>query len=246
MFGGLQKANHKVFWIRALIALFFVLVWPYLFSGGGTLENPAGDGVIARYMRQATNDGPIFGLISIFIVIAGWGIPILLLTTGFKRAKAAMINEPPKGKYSNPYFQIYAGLLIATWIYQIFMAGYLFGGLNQNATTTVNQPLTLEQEIADVVRDSQDNLPIVVDEATILYSIVAQGSRIVRRLTVTGTEGMEGNGLNLDFTKNVANGHCRYEFFSRLMAKGATVEDVYETPDKKAIGSVVTTHADCE
>lgn len=74
-----------IIYIAALLGIFrfrslsywkwigFIFVWMFgtqlLFAGGGTLEDPSGDGFITRQVRIA-NNGPLMALFVVVVMIA--------------------------------------------------------------------------------------------------------------------------------------------------------------------------------
>lgn len=83
-----------IFWFRGheywkWVAVLFVwmLGAQLLFAGGGTLEDPSGDGLIAHQIRIATNDGNGMGIFAIVFIIVYWGGAIWLLRKMYLVAK---------------------------------------------------------------------------------------------------------------------------------------------------------------
>ncbi len=82
---GLWKSQPKRYWLHAIGAIGSQLLVGVLFSGDGSLANPAGDGLITALARSATNDGPEMAFLGIAAILLGWGVPIWLLHRGFVR-----------------------------------------------------------------------------------------------------------------------------------------------------------------
>jgi len=59
-----------------------------LLAGGGTLEEPAGDGIITHWVRVATNDGPAMGAYALGVIALAWGLPLLIVSRGYVRKSA--------------------------------------------------------------------------------------------------------------------------------------------------------------
>ena len=82
--GFLPKQNKK-YWMLSALALAIQTTAQMLFNGGGTLEDPSGDGYITAWVRHATQDGPeILWLLPIAIGL-GWVLPIFLVYKGYTR-----------------------------------------------------------------------------------------------------------------------------------------------------------------
>jgi len=65
------KEAYKYGFCAAIYLLITAPIIQILFNGGGTLENPQGDGIITAYIRQATNDGPL---------MAAWGLLVIAIS----------------------------------------------------------------------------------------------------------------------------------------------------------------------
>lgn len=91
---GVWRRNHPGFWPRGIAAIVVAWAMPFLFSGGGTLEHPEGDGLITHLVRRATDDGPVMGLWAIFVLVAGYGSIIWLIVSAVlkSRPKTAAIE----------------------------------------------------------------------------------------------------------------------------------------------------------
>jgi len=82
---GVLTAQKRRFWLYALGAVFLQNLTALLLSGGGTLEDPRGDGYITAIVRASSNDGPIVAGLGLLAVVLGWGVPIYLIKRGFQR-----------------------------------------------------------------------------------------------------------------------------------------------------------------
>ena len=82
---GVLTAQKKRYWLYALGAVFLQNLTMFLLSGGGTLEDPRGDGYITAIVRSSFNDGPIVAGLGLLALILGWGVPIYLIQRGFQK-----------------------------------------------------------------------------------------------------------------------------------------------------------------
>lgn len=82
---GFTRKQPSRYWFHAAAALAIQLTATALFAGGGTLEDPTGDGLLTRIVRQAANDGPAVALMILPALLVGWGIPIYLVKRGYVR-----------------------------------------------------------------------------------------------------------------------------------------------------------------
>jgi hypothetical protein len=83
--GSIRKPRGPRYWIFcAAAAAYFAFLGPFLFYAGGTLDNPAADGVITRAVRAATSDGPLMGFWAIAVLLALYGGTAWLLVSAIR------------------------------------------------------------------------------------------------------------------------------------------------------------------
>ncbi len=72
LIAGLATKQPRRYWLHAGAAVAAQFVLGLLLAGYGTLENPAGDGIITRWVRAATNDGPLMGFWALIVIALTW------------------------------------------------------------------------------------------------------------------------------------------------------------------------------
>lgn len=96
LIAGLAKANHSIYWKRAFWAVLLNGLAGILFAGGGTLQDPTGDGIITAMIRSASNDGPQVLFAAIGVLFLAYVIPIWLLVTGYRKSQPFTSEEDYK------------------------------------------------------------------------------------------------------------------------------------------------------
>jgi hypothetical protein len=86
---GILTSQKRRYWGFAFAAVLLQNLTVFLLSGGGTLEDPRGDGYITAIVRAASNDGPIVVGVGVLAMVLGWGVPIYLVNKGFQRKSKA-------------------------------------------------------------------------------------------------------------------------------------------------------------
>jgi hypothetical protein len=113
---GIIRCRYWTSWKWALIMLAWAIVAPVLFAVGGTLENPAGDGIISHQFRTATNDGPgmeFFGLAYLLVFFGGFAYFTSRAILAVKRHQASHLQPQlncPSGNAAEP-----EGLRVSSW-----------------------------------------------------------------------------------------------------------------------------------
>lgn len=107
--------------------------------------------------------------------------------------------------------------------------------------TLMTQSQTLEESFATEARLTRADLPIRIDEITVLSEIEARG----RTLRITYDVEREIPGFRSDFETTLAAMQCAPEMFAADLARGGTIEMVYRAPDGRIIATFEITAADC-
>ncbi len=94
LIGAIWRRTKK-FWAHGIGAFVFQTVMSFLFHAGGTLDDPSRDGIITRIIRQATDDGPLLGIVAIPVILLAWGIPIWLIIRGIKPFRKTKKPDSP-------------------------------------------------------------------------------------------------------------------------------------------------------
>jgi hypothetical protein len=98
VFVGLYTDQPRRFWTNAGAAVAFQLIVFTLFSGGGTLQDPRGDGLTTAVVRRATNDGPQMFYVALVVIALAWGVPGWLISRGYqKKPRPGTASPPPAG-----------------------------------------------------------------------------------------------------------------------------------------------------
>ncbi len=95
---GLVTRQPRRYWAYAAAAVGVQLLTGFLFAGGGTLEDPTGDGLITASIRRATNDGPQMGVLGLGVIALAWGVPIWLVARGYKKKQSLASTPAPEAE----------------------------------------------------------------------------------------------------------------------------------------------------
>jgi hypothetical protein len=84
---GLIKKQPRRYWYYGAAAVLWLFVVSLLLSGGGTLEDQRGDGLLMVPIRRALGDGSGMGIVAFVVVLLAWVPAIGLLRRGYVRPK---------------------------------------------------------------------------------------------------------------------------------------------------------------
>jgi CRISPR/Cas system-associated exonuclease Cas4 (RecB family) len=105
----------------------------------------------------------------------------------------------------------------------------------------ITESQTLEESFAAEARLSGAQLPIRIDENTVLSEIEALGET----LTITYDVAIEISGFRPDFKTTLAQLQCAPEMFGANIARGGIVEMIYRGPNDRVIETFKITQKDC-
>lgn len=184
---GVWRYRSRQYFKWIGITFLWMLVATFLFSGGGTLDNPSGDGLVAHQVRVATNDGAGMGIFAIVVVVVLWSGIIFLLSRAAKAARAvreadelalqsADYVEPADA--SRKALETVAVLLVAAgWFYFNFTlarSARATPAPSQQTPQTPQQP-TIEQEVMGLAAEVNASVPQRIDPDTMLVRASASG-----------------------------------------------------------------------
>ncbi len=100
---------------------------------------------------------------------------------------------------------------------------------------------TLEESFAAEARLSRAQLPIRIDESTVISEIEARGETLI----ITYDVEIEISGFRTDFKTTLAQLQCAPEMFGSDIARGGIVEMIYRGPNDRVIETFKITQKDC-
>jgi len=112
---------------------------------------------------------------------------------------------------------------------------------SQEITSLISETLPLEQIFAAEARTSKAELPIRIDEITVLSDVEAQGAT----LRITYQVEREIPGFIPSFKTGLANNQCSPEMFGTEIARGGIIEIVYIDLEGDVIEKFEITQEDC-
>jgi hypothetical protein len=222
------------------MAFLWMLAGTFLFSGGGTLEDPTGDGLIAHQVRIGTNDGPMMGLYAIVMIVVLWGGIIYFLNrarkaaNAFKEARAALddqgVFEQEEADTSRKGLET-VGLLILAGAWFYFNFSTLMAARNapeQSADATASAepssptPLTVEQEVLGAAAQINAEAPHQIDLETVLERASASGRTLTYHYSLKGEGGADGDRLRKFALANVVPKVCISDLRESMKDRGVS------------------------
>lgn len=126
---GLRVANHDDLWKRALIAIIFLFGAFSLIQANGTLEDPSGDGLLTRWVRHATNDGPLVAIYGLIALAITYGFTIWLVYHGFQLGRQGRSEPSYAPNFRSIYLWAFIVVLVGLFSLQIVSASISFSSL---------------------------------------------------------------------------------------------------------------------
>lgn len=242
-FLGIWRFRSAEYFKWVAILFVWMLAAALLFSGGGTLDNTAGDGLITREIRRASGDGPAMGIFAIVFVVVYWGGAIFFITRMVREARA--IRAAQEASYDDPDYVEddrsdtsrkvleTIGLLAAAtiWIWFAFIRP------NQpSATPTTStpieppnvEPLTVEQQVLGAAAEINANVPQRIDAQTVLERASASGRTLTYHYRIDA-RGADEDDFPSFARQNVVPRVCTGPLRSSMKDPGVTYVFSYQS-----------------
>ena len=244
----------------------FLLVWMFgaslLFAGGGTLDDPSGDGFIAHQVRIATNDGLGMGLFSLAFIIAYWGGAIWMLRKAYLAGRQF---EEEQGDRTDEEIEL-VGLgrkaleaVVVTLIGGLYVYGaYLLPFQttdNALSSATIASPAEpaespapdpVASALAATAEQLMGDVPKKLDPITTLVSISAEG-RVLTYHNKLSRRDASDDALRSFIRKNGVTKACKNADMMLMMKDyGVTFRYSYAIPNATTPLTVDATFAECQ
>lgn len=186
---GFFRFRGREYWKWLAILFVWMLAAQLLFAGGGTLEIPSGDGLIAHQIRVATNDGPGMGIFAILFIIVYWGGAIWMLrkmwSVGNQLEEERLDREAETGDDVSSERKlgeaVLATMIAAIYIYLAFILPRTpaeAGPVPVVTSQTETDVDPIAAELTQAANDANRDAPKKIDEITTLESVTAEGRQL--------------------------------------------------------------------
>jgi hypothetical protein len=252
---GILRFRTMSYWKWVGILFGWMFGAQFLFAGGGTLDDPSGDGLIAHQIRIATNDGPGMGLFALLFIITYWGGAIWIMRKAYvvgrqfeEEREAEEAEEINAGRKALEAI----GLTIIAGIY-IYVSFVLPRRVAQDSppTITVDSPAQSEasdpiaRELAATAEQMTREGPKKLDLITTLASVSAEGRILTYHYELSRRDGSD-EGLRAFARKNAVTSACKNaDMLSGMKDYGVTYRYSYMFPNAAAPVIVDATYSEC-
>jgi hypothetical protein len=258
---GIWRFRSPEYFKWLAILFVWMLAGTLLFSGGGTLQDPTGDGLITRQIRIATNDGPGMGIFAIIFIIVYWGGAIFFVSRMVKAARrykadqeAALDHpdyreEPDNGgrKTAETVALLFAS---AAWIYYAFIlprqAAIAPSPVAQDSTASGSAndlPPQIERDLVGAAAQVNAETPKQVDATTTLERASASGKTFTYYYSIT--ERGTAKQLRSFVLKNVVPKVCGGPLRAAMKSDGVSYVYSYKLPNLTEPVAVEVTEEMC-
>lgn len=159
---GVLKYRYATYWRWVVAMWLWQAAATYLFASYGSLAQPERDGLISRAIRQATDDGPLFGLYAIVFLVAFYSGVVYFIRRLYVEAKPfnhGAIAHASKGRKA---VELTALTLVT--------GGLLYSNVASTLAADVDAPkaASVEAKIDQEIAMVESLIPAQVDDITIL------------------------------------------------------------------------------
>lgn len=226
---GIWRYRYFAYW--RYVAYVGLTLWltAFLFSAGGTLSDPTGDGVITGAVRTATDDGP-----EVLLCLLGF-LPAIALCFFFlsKLHKTTLPPFPGRTAAKRADTLRKAGESVALvggiWVLNVVMAA-LIALFQVTASPSAAGPVPglaspLAAQVSAAARSINAGTPKQIDELTMLDSVTSDGTSLVYNYTLTTN--LSGAEIEERMSPIVHRGACVDPDMRATMREGASFRYSY-------------------
>ena len=254
---GIFRFRGREYWKWFGILFVWMLAAQLLFAGGGTLENPSGDGLIAHQIRVATNDGPGMGIFAIVFIMLYWGGAIWLLRkmwlVGKKLEEEQLDREAETGEevgFERKVGEtVLATVLAAIYIYVAFI-------LPRTAAETAPVPVDSSQaetdvdpiaaELSEAASEASREAPKKIDQITTLERVTAEGRQLTYHYRLSRRDATDEQLRKFVREHGVVSACKNPDMFRAMKDYQVTYRYSYTLPNAAEPVFVDATFSDCQ
>ena len=159
---GILKYRYATYWRWVVAMWLWQAAAAYLFASHGSLAQPERDGLISRAIRQATDDGPLFGLFGIVFLVVFYGGAAYFVRRLYVEARSSGHGAIAHASRGRKAVELTALTLVT--------GGLLYSNVASTLAANVDgaSAASVEARIDDEVALVAAMIPVQVDDITIL------------------------------------------------------------------------------
>ena len=254
---GIFRFRGRKYWKWVGILAAWMIGAQFLFAGGGTLNSPAGDGLIAHQIRIATNDGPGMGLFAIIFLIAYWGGAIWIIRKLYsvgKEVEQVRLQQEwdteEKTANSRKLGEAVAVTSIsAIYVYFAFLAP--LAAVQRPApfvaaASVQDAPDPISRDLSSVAEEITRSTPTRFDSITTLERASAQGRVLTYHYVLSRRDGTDDQLRKFARSHAVASACKNPDMFKGMKDYGITYRYSYMMPNAEAPIEIDANFAECQ
>ncbi len=236
VFAGIFFYRTSSYWKWVAYAYAVSILVTFLFAGGGTIENPVGDGLVTHLIRKATNDGYQMALFVILVIITGYGGLIFCLRNAARVAKDVKTKKISVEKVSKIRgvieFAVLATFLIMNQIIAIkdpINPENFFYSVDSNKERVMESSNpSIEEKVRLAGIEANKSLPQKLDDVTTLEKVTTDSRNTTYQYVINTNPDKEkikkfvlpnivkGQCGNVDARKLISENNLSYTYLYKL------------------------------
>ncbi len=214
VFAGIFFNRVGSYWKWIAYAYAVSILVTFLLAGGGTIENPVGDGLITHLVRKATNDGYQMALFGILVIIAGYGGLIFCLKNAVRVArdvKAKKISVEKVSKIRGVIeFVVLATFLIMNQVVAIkdpINPENFFHFIDSDKERAIESSNpSIEEQVRLAGIEANKSLPQKLDDVTTLEKVTTDSRNMTYHYVISTN--LDKEMIHKFVLPNIAKGQC--------------------------------------
>lgn len=211
-FTGIFFYRVSSYWKFIAYAYVSLIIFVILFSGGGTIENPASDGLITQFVRKATNDGYQMALFGLIVIIGYFGGLIFFERRVVKNIKAKNISIKKVSKIRGIIeFAVIAAFLVMS---QIIILKVYFGRDKEQIEDIRS---STEEQVRLAGIEANKSLPQKLDDVTTLEKVTTDSRNTTYHYVISTN--LDKEKIKKFVLPNIVKGQCGNADVKKLISE---------------------------
>ncbi|CAN7536045.1 hypothetical protein LJR164_003778 [Phenylobacterium sp. LjRoot164] len=212
---GILRYRRWSYWRWVVAMLIWQAAAQFLFASHGTLDDPTGDGLISRAIRQATDNGPALAAYGVAFLVLFYGGVVYLVRQLYRDARSGRQETASKPRKSLEIVALTAviGALLYTSL------PFLWG---DDALEGAGNPQTVEAILDTAVAQVKPELPVKLDDVTTLTNVSREARTIVFDYLINIAD-LSRDAVAEYIRSDVVGTMCAHPTNQKLLQAGATI-----------------------
>lgn len=213
---GVLGYRRWSYWRWVVAILLWQVAAQFLFASYGTLDNPTGDGLISRAVRQATDNGPAFGAYGVAFLILFYGGIVYFVRQLYRDARSGRQDAASRPRKTLEIAALTTVISALLYTSLPFLRG-------DDAIKGADGPQTVEAALDAAIAEAKPGLPLRLDDVTTWTDVSRERRTMVFDYAITAPD-VSRDAAAKYIGSDVADAACAHPANQAILRTGATIQ----------------------